>query len=99
MIPAYKAREPWSMAALACFHFSQGKRFLKGVSAMSKYTKEDIIRMVREDDVEFIRNRYKDFYVLPVEVKFMKDMEEDFNQMILSYVQKNSRTSTLKSNS
>ena len=24
MIPAYKAREPWFMAGLACFHFSHG---------------------------------------------------------------------------
>ena len=68
-------------------------------------TEKDAMRLIEymrenpSDDVEFIRNRYKNFYVLPVEVKFMKDMEEDFNQMILSYVQKNSRTSTLKSNS
>ena len=68
-------------------------------------TEKDAMRLIEymrenpSDDVEFIRNRYKNFYVLPVEVKFMKDMEDDFNQMILSYVQKNSRTSTLKSNS
>jgi threonyl-tRNA synthetase len=47
------------------------------------------------DDAEFIRNRYQDFYVLPVEVKFMKEKQDEFNQIILSYVQKNSRTSTL----
>ncbi len=28
----------------------------KGVVMMSRYTKEDIIRMVKEEDVEFIRN-------------------------------------------
>ncbi len=68
-------------------------------------TEKDAMRLIEymrsnpSDDVTFIRNRYKNFYVLPVEVKFMKDMEKDFNQMILSYVQKNSRTSTLKINS
>ena len=29
---------------------------------MSKYTKEDIIRMVREDDVEFIRMQFTDIF-------------------------------------
>lgn len=34
-------------------------------------------------------------YVLPIEVSFMNDKEEDFNQIITGYVQKNSRNSTL----
>ena len=29
---------------------------------MSRYTKEDIIRMVREDDVEFIRMQFTDIF-------------------------------------
>ena len=35
--------------------------FLGGI-AMSKYTKEDIIRMVREGDVEFIRMQFTDIF-------------------------------------
>ena len=35
---------------------------LSEVSTMSKYTKEDIIRMVREDDVEFIRMQFTDIF-------------------------------------
>ena len=64
-------------------------------------TEKDAMRLIEymrknpSDDVEFIRNRYQDFYVLPVEVKFMKEKQDEFNQIILSYVQKNSRTSTL----
>lgn len=34
-------------------------------------------------------------YVLPVRIKFMLDGEEDFNNIIISYVQKNSRNSIL----
>lgn len=34
-------------------------------------------------------------YVLPVEVDFMNDRADDFNQIITGYVQKNSRNSTL----
>lgn len=64
-------------------------------------TEKDAMRLIEylrnnpTDDAAFIRNRYKDFYVIPVEVKFMKEMESEFNQIILSYVQKNSRNSTL----
>lgn len=62
-------------------------------------TEKDAMRLIEymrnnpSDDVAFIRNRYKNFYVLPVEVKFMKEMETEFNQIIQSYVQKNSKTS------
>ena len=65
-------------------------------------TEKDAMRLIEymrnnpSDDVAFIRNRYKNFYVLPVEVKFMKEMETEFNQIIQSYVQKNSKTSTLR---
>lgn len=64
-------------------------------------TEKDAMRLIEylnnnpNDDVEFIRNRYADFHVLPVEVSFMKEQEDEFNQIILSYVQKNSRNSTL----
>lgn len=37
----------------------------------------------------------QNLYVLPIEVKVMLDQEEKFNSTILSYVHKNSKTSTL----
>ena len=73
----------------------------EGVNTIVLTTEKDAMRLIEymrknpSDDVEFIRNRYKNFYVLPVEVTFMKDMRDEFDQMILSYVQKNSRNSTL----
>ncbi len=64
-------------------------------------TEKDATRLIEymrsnpSDDVDFIRNRFKDFYILPLEVKFMKEQEQEFNEIVLSYVQKNSRNSTL----
>ena len=64
-------------------------------------TEKDAMRLIDylhsnpNDGIEFLVNKFKDFYVLPVEVSFLKAHEEDFNNMILSYVQKNSRNSTL----
>ena len=37
----------------------------------------------------------KNIYSLPIRIRFMLDQEENFNQKILSYVQKNSRNSIL----
>ena len=48
-----------------------------------------------DDDCLLCRNRGAGFYVLPIEVEFMNNQAEQFNQYILSYVQKNSRNSTL----
>ena len=36
--------------------------FREGGFAMSKYMKEDIIRLVREGDVEFIRMQFTDIF-------------------------------------
>ena len=64
-------------------------------------TEKDAVRLADyylhapSDDTPFIRNRFSNFYVLPVKVKFKDDQEEDFNKIISSYVSKNSRTSTL----
>ena len=64
-------------------------------------TEKDAMRLIEylrknpNDDIGFIRDRYKRFYVLPVEISFIKEREEEFNNIILSYVQKNSRNSTL----
>jgi glutamine synthetase len=38
------------------------KRYLKGVLKMGKYTRDDILRMVKEDDVEFIRLQFTDIF-------------------------------------
>ena len=52
-------------------------------------TEKDAMRLIEYmrnnpgDDAEFIRNRYQDFYVLPVEVKFMKEKQDEFNQIII----------------
>ncbi len=43
-------------APFALFYF-----FREG-TAMSKYTREDVIRMVRECDVEFIRMQFTDIF-------------------------------------
>lgn len=72
-----------------------------GENSIVVTTEKDAMRLIEylrvnpNDDIEFIRNRYKKFYVLPVEVSFMKEKEEEFNKIIQSYVQKNSRNSTL----
>ncbi len=64
-------------------------------------TEKDAMRLIDylnsnpSDGIDILTNKFKDFYVLPVEVSFMKHHEEEFNKMILSYVQKNSRNSTL----
>ena len=37
----------------------------------------------------------RNLYVLPIEIKVMLDKQEKFDETILSYVHKNSKTSTL----
>ncbi len=70
-------------------------------SRIAVTTEKDAMRLLEYlrthsgDETDIIRNRFKNFYVLPVEVSFMKDQEEEFNKIILSYVEKNSRNSTL----
>lgn len=73
----------------------------QGEQSIVVTTEKDAMRLIDylnsnpNDGIDFLVNRYKRFYVLPVEVSFMKAYEEDFNELILSYVQKNSRNSTL----
>jgi tetraacyldisaccharide 4'-kinase len=80
---------------------SQKLSEIGGENGIVVTTEKDAMRLIEylrvnpNDDIEFIRNRYKKFYVLPVEVSFMKEKEEEFNKIIQSYVQKNSRNSTL----
>ena len=64
-------------------------------------TEKDAVRLADyhlnnpSDEVPFIQNRFSNFFVLPVEVKFKKGLEEDFNKIISGFVSKNSRTSRL----
>ncbi|MBR1468657.1 MAG: tetraacyldisaccharide 4'-kinase, partial [Prevotella sp.] len=56
-------------------------------------TEKDAARLYNADGLsEEVR---KNIYALPVRIKFMLEQEENFNQKILSYVQKNSRNSIL----
>jgi tetraacyldisaccharide 4'-kinase len=56
-------------------------------------TEKDATRLVGIDGLsEEVRNS---IYTLPVEVKVMLDQQEKFDEVILSYVQKNSKNSTL----
>ena len=81
----------------------QVERVIKSVTTADKQTivittEKDAARLLSMGQV------YEDFtlfsvrfpiYILPIEVEFMDEQEERFNQFILSYVQKNSRNSTL----
>ena len=56
-------------------------------------TEKDAARL---DNIEGLSDEIrKNIYALPICIKFMLDQEENFNQKILSYVQKNSRNSIL----
>jgi tetraacyldisaccharide 4'-kinase len=81
----------------------QVERTIKSVTTPDKQT---IVITTEKDAARLlsIGQVYEDFtlfsfrislYVLPIEVEFMDEQEERFNQFILSYVQKNSRNSTL----
>ena len=56
-------------------------------------TEKDAARLRETEGLE--ENVKKRMFVLPVEVKFMLDGEEQFNEKIISYVRKNSRNSIL----
>ena len=66
---------------------------MKGNDKMIVTTEKDNARLCGmeglSDEVK------KNIYVLPVEVGFMLDQEEDFNENIIGYVRKNSRNSIL----
>lgn len=56
-------------------------------------TEKDATRL--EDMDGLSEDVKKNIYTLPIEIKVMLDQQEKFDDMILSYVQKNSRNSTL----
>ena len=56
-------------------------------------TEKDAARLLQAEGID--DNVKKRLFVLPVEVKFMLDDEEMFNDKIISYVRKNSRNSIL----
>ena len=56
-------------------------------------TEKDATRLFGKEGLnEEVRHN---IYILPVKIKFMLEQDKIFNQIILSYVQKNSRNSTL----
>ena len=56
-------------------------------------TEKDAARIFGSEGLS--ENVRRNMYVLPIEIKFMLEQEELFNQKIISYVQKNSRNSIL----
>ena len=56
-------------------------------------TEKDAVRMVTHPSLPETIKPY--IYVLPVEVAFLQDQQDSFNQNILDYVRKNSRNSRL----
>ena len=56
-------------------------------------TEKDAVRMVSHPSLPETIKPY--IYVLPVEVTFLQDQQDSFNQNILDYVRKNSRNSRL----
>ena len=72
-----------------------------GTTTIIITTEKDATRLIAyaqehpDDDCLLCRNRGAGYYILPIEVEFMNNQAEQFNQFILSYVQKNSRNSTL----
>ena len=56
-------------------------------------TEKDAARIIGGEGLS--ENVRRNMYVLPIEIKFMLEQEELFNQKIISYVQKNSRNSIL----
>lgn len=55
----------------------------------------DYILTHPDDPSHLCQTRGRDYYVLPVDVQFLNNQADDFNQFILGYVHKNSRNSTL----
>jgi tetraacyldisaccharide 4'-kinase len=66
---------------------------LSGADKLVITTEKDSTRLLQ---CEYLDKEFKDsIYVLPVEVVFLNDSDEDFNNKIIGYVRKNSRNSTL----
>lgn len=81
-------------------HHVFSKKDIKSIE--SKYsggiiitTEKDASRLTDLGKEAFSPEVAKAIYVLPIEVEFMADTAEQFNSIISSYVQKNSRNSTL----
>lgn len=58
-------------------------------------TEKDATRLLAMGSSTFSKEVAESIYVLPIEVTFMNDKQEEFNQIITSYVRKNSRNSIL----
>lgn len=71
------------------------KKVKNKVDAISEPGKQTIIITTEKDAVRLRPLPNLPIYALPIEVQFMDDKTEDFNQYILSYVHKNSRNSIL----
>ncbi len=56
-------------------------------------TEKDAVRLSATEGLD--SSVRENIYVLPIQVKFMLDQEENFNEKIISYVRKNSRNSIL----
>ena len=56
-------------------------------------TEKDATRLTNIEDLS--AEVKENIFTLPIKVKFMLDMEEKFNEKIISYVRKNSRNSIL----
>lgn len=67
----------------------------KGKGKLIITTEKDATRLISMGKEAFSSDIADSIYVLPVEVTFMHDKQEDFNQIITSYVRKNSRNSIL----
>ncbi len=61
-------------------------------------TEKDASRLSELGSSVFSKSVADSIYVLPIEVSFMNNKEEEFNQIITSYVTKNSRNSILLKN-
>lgn len=58
-------------------------------------TEKDASRLSSMGEGAFSKDVAKSIYVLPVEVSFMNNKQEEFNKLIKSYVSKNSRNSII----
>lgn len=81
-------------------HFSDHHNFTKAEIEQIKSSAKDKMILMTEKDAARIEGLFGEdmekIYALPVEVEFMGDKDDqDFNQIIKSYVSKNSRNSIL----
>lgn len=92
------------VTAFSSLHFSDHHAFTakdiaeieaKGKGKLIVTTEKDATRLLDIGKEAFCKEIAENIYVLPIEVTFMNDKQEEFNQIITSYVRKNSRNSIL----